>query len=210
LDIDYLFLPTLFQDIRILLEHLPPLEILRLNLSLDIMEPCGQVHTNIADSRSPIVRFFVLLFVELRTLALTVSIFGGILVEPVYVVNNPAQAGSLNQGYPEPLLLPDLKTLPPANLKLALNPETGNKTIRFSIYILNRGGCAGDEGTIQRKNGTVHVSPRSSMALISSGQKGDRRILLPRISQPLALGGFQQYRSGRLSVWKTGKCRGQQ
>jgi len=39
----------------------------------------------------------------------------------------------------EPLLLPDLKTLKPTDLRLILDPETDRKSIRFSNRILNRG-----------------------------------------------------------------------
>jgi hypothetical protein len=57
------------------------------------------------------------------------------------------------------LLLPDLQTLPPTDLRLLVDPNSGRKMIRFSNSVVNLGsGPLEFLGTLDRSTGTVQVS----------------------------------------------------
>lgn len=104
-------------------------------------------------------RFVFFLFVELRKLAIALSMFGAVFAAPDHPFEGSATLSEPARGYPEPLLLPDLVTLQPTDLRLVVNPESENKAIRFSNHILNRGpGMLEMIGQFSAETGMVHVS----------------------------------------------------
>lgn len=69
------------------------------------------------------------------------------------------EARQSSENHPPPVLLPDLRTLPPSDLRLVVDSSAGEKLVRFSNTIWNRGpGALELFGEFNRENGTVLVT----------------------------------------------------